>query len=174
MTEQTDRDKAAELLRAKIKATFPDGVFSGPITAVDGLTDEELDEQELDEDKALYHGLRERRWSEIEGSFAASLPDGLPLLADRAFAAFLPAWLVAALANDEVREFVVYHFSPDTHQHSPSEWMNRMDRRIRQLTSAQREAILAFLTYCIEFETSEYIKDRARRAVEYVARFATG
>src|SRR6266481_4393519 len=155
MTEQTDREKAAELLRAKIRVAFPDARFSGPITEVDEL----LPDDERDEEQPLYDGLRGRKWSEIEASFVVSNVDGISLLTDEAYAAFLPAWLVAALEDDEVRELLVYGFSPVSQDGRMSESMARQmtereDRRIRQLTSAQLEAILAFLTYCIEVETS--------------------
>lgn len=160
MTEQTDQDKGAELLSAKIKVAFPDLAFSGPITGVDGQPNEELDEQQ-----ALYGALRGRKWSEIPVSVIESNPDGVVLLTDEAFVAFLPAWLHCALTHEKVRELMVYAFSPAVHKSTEG-----MDRRIRRLTSPQKEALLAFLTYCAEVESSKFVKERARSAVAYAVR----
>jgi len=176
MTDVGDRKKAVDDLLVKIRAAYPDTAFSGSVTRVDGLPDEKLGEEELDEEKALYHGLRGKRWTDVDGSFVASNVDGISLLTDDAFTAFLPAWLIAALGNNNVRELLVYHFSPNLPDDQMSEstahqLSERQDRRIRQLTSAQIEALLAFLTYCFEVETSEFIKRHARKAVDYVTHF---
>jgi hypothetical protein len=161
MTEQANNRNSYRVLRDNIIAAFPQSVFSGAITGVDGRTDEELDEEQ-----ALYNALHGRKWSDIEGSFVSSYPDGISLLTDQAFAAFLPAWLVAALDNDNVRELLVYFFSPSTHQTS-----ERRERRIQQLTLPQKKVLQAFLGYCFEVEASEFVKEHARSAVEYAARF---
>lgn len=161
MTEQASNGKSDQVLRASIIAAFPNSVFSGSITAVDGRTD-----RELDEEQALYNALYGKKWSDIEASFVSSYPDGISLLTDEAFAAFLPAWLIAALGDNEVRELVVFFFSSSAHE--PSE---RRDRRIQQLTLLQKKVLREFLTYCAEMEASEFVKEHARSAVEYVARF---
>jgi hypothetical protein len=161
MTEQTNKRKSGQVLRDNIIAAFPGSVFSGPITRVDGRTDEALEEEQ-----ALYNALRARKWSDIEGSFVSSNVDGIALLTDQAFAAFLPAWLIAALDENEVREMLVYFFSPSAHEPSESR-----DRRIEQLTLPQKKVLRAFLTYCFEVEDSEFVKEHARSAAEYTARF---
>jgi hypothetical protein len=147
----------AELVQAKIRTAFPDSEFFGLITSADGSLNEELDEEQ-----ALYGALRGRKWTEIPASFVGSYPDGVVLLTDEAFAAFLPAWLTCALQDRTVRELMVYTFSP----REPSE---RMNRRIRSLTSSQREALLAFLAHCVEVESSSFVKERARRALVRIA-----
>lgn len=147
----------AEHVQAKIRTAFPDSEFFGSITPADGSLNEELDEEQ-----ALYGALRGKRWTEIPASFVGCYPDGVVLLTDEAFAAFLPAWLTCALQNKTVRELMVYTFSP----REPSE---RTNRRIRSLTSPQREALQAFLAHCVEVESSGFVKERARRALARVA-----
>jgi hypothetical protein len=154
---QKAKGNDAELVQAKIRAAFPDSVFSGSITPADGRLNEELDEE-----RALYSALHGKKWTDIAASFIGGYPDGVVLLTDEAFATFLPAWLTCALQNKEVRELMVYTFSP----REPSE---RSDRRVRNLTSSQREALRAFLAYCLEVESSNFVKERARRALARVA-----
>jgi len=149
-----------ELVEAKIRAAFADSTFAGPITAVDEMTNEELDEEQ-----ALYGALRGRSWSEISASLIARYPDGIALLTDEAFIAFLPAWLTRALKDDEVLEAMVYMFSPHART---SEMLNR---RLRLLSAEQREALEAFLAHCVDVESSKFVKDHARRAVAHVATF---
>lgn len=157
MTHKATEGHDAELVQAKIRAAFGDSVFCGAITPADRRLDEELDEEQ-----ALYGTLHGKKWSEVPASFVGSYPDGIVLLTDDAFAAFLPAWLTCALQNKAVREMMIYTFAP----REPSE---RTNRRIRSLTSPQREALKAFLAHCVEAESSGFIKERARKALARVA-----
>ena len=158
----TPDDQAAIIgLRSRIRAAFPDSTFNGPITGVDGLMNEELDEQ-----RALYAALRDKKWSEVPTAVIDNNPDGVVLLTDEAFAAFLPAWLDRALTHEKVRELMVYVFSPDVHKST-----ERTGHRIEHLSPPQKEALLAFLTYCVEVESSKFVKERARSAVAYAVRF---
>jgi hypothetical protein len=161
MTEQPELEMPLELLRAKIKVAFPDAAFSGVITGADGLLSEELDEEQ-----ALYGALRGRKWSEVPVSIIESNPDGIVLLTDEAFVAFLPAWLNRALTQEKVREMMVYVFSPDVHKSTET-----TDHRMRQFTSPQKDVLVAFLKYCLEVESSKFVKERARSAVAYASQF---
>jgi hypothetical protein len=161
MTQSPNESEAVLALRLQITRAFPDFTFNGPITGVDGLMNEELDEE-----RALYAALRDKKWSEVPTSVIDNNPDGVVLLTVEAFAAFLPAWLDCALTHEKVRELMVYVFSPDVHKST-----ERTDKRIGHLTSQQKETLLAFLTYCLEVESSKFVKERARSAVEYAARF---
>ena len=102
------------------------------------------------------------RWSEIPPSFIDDYPDGVLLLTDAAYAEFLTAWLTRELDRDRAREYMVYMFSP----REPSEIL---DRRIRGLTSKQQEVLRAFLTYSLDVEQSQSIKEYAKRAVAYAS-----
>ena len=77
--------------------------------------------------------------------------------------AFLAAWLSCALKDAEVREMVVYAFSPDAHKRS-----NWRGRHIHLLNSSQRKVLQTFLAYCVDIESSKYIKQHAQAALEYV------
>ena len=160
MNQQTHLTKHVEALRTAIQVAFPDRPFLGSITAVDGLTNEELDEQ-----RALYSALRGRKWSEIPLPVIESNPDGIVLLTDEAFIAFLPAWLTHALAHEKIRELLIYVFSPAVHAS-----MKKMDQRIRLLNSMQMEALRGFLEFSFSTENSTYIKEQAAHALTYVER----
>jgi len=162
MTKPIDR-KDAEDIQRKIKRAFPEAIFSGPITSVDGLPNQELDEQQ-----ALFSALRGRKWSEVPGSIIEGNPNGLVLLTDDAFQAFLPAWLIGALAQEEVLEMMLYLFSPESHTS-----LAMMNRRMQRLNSRQKEAIRALLLYCAEAESSTFVKKQARKAIDYVETFTT-
>ena len=146
------------LLQKRIEDAFGDMPFNGPITSVDGMENEELDEQRL-----LYAELHAKRWRDISPDFIKAYPDGVVLLSDDAYAAFLPAWILCALEDEKVRELLIYQFSPET----PSD---RIHHRVLQLTTTQRGALLEFLTYCISLEASHHIKEAARKAVVFVSR----
>jgi hypothetical protein len=160
---------AVERLRDNIRTVFPDDAFLGSVTPVDRISEKVyddvlgLDVELYDDQQALYGSLHRRRWSEIPASFINSNPDGIVLLTNETFVAFLPAWLTCALTDKQVREFMVYTFSPEPDK--PSE---RMDSRMLLLTSQQKKALLAFLAHCVEVESSKFIKEHARTALAYV------
>ena len=158
MTEKGNRDEASERVRAKIVAAFPDFIFTGPITGVD-----ENPAEELDEEQDLYSNLSGRRWSEIPADVLDRNVDGYHLLTDAAFVAFLPAWLNRAITSDEAREFIAYTFEP---RYDPKRWL---DRRIRQLSYHQMEAVQMLLAFCIEFEPSSWVKEHTQNALARVA-----
>jgi hypothetical protein len=133
----------------------------GAITGVDGWQQEELDEE-----RALYGCLHEKNWSEIPTSFIEQNPDGVVLLTDEAFTVFLPAWLTCAIERDNVREMMVYTFSGDLKKSS-----DRIDRRMRQLAPIQRDAIRAFLVLCVDVESSKFVRQHAQSALDYMNTF---
>lgn len=145
-------------LQDQIQSAFPDFSFSGSITSVDGAADEVLDEEQ-----AIYSELRGRKWSDIPVSFIQDFPDGFLLLTDEAYVAFLAAWLSYALKNAEVREMVVYSFSPDAHKRP--DWRGR---HIKLLNSLQRNVLQAFLAHCAETESSKHVKQHAQTALQYI------
>ena len=57
---------------------------------------------------------------------------------------------------------MVYSFSPTVHKDS-----ERMDRRLRRLTSRQIEALRAFSVYCVEIEPSNFVRDHAHQALAH-------
>lgn len=162
MTESSDEANALEEMREKIRLAFPDVVFSGQITPADGESGEEFDEEQ-----ALYGALHGKKWSEIPSSFIKSYSYSIPLLTEEAFGIFLPAWLSGALDDQEVRRAVVYAFSP----HRRDEDASFMNRRVQPLSGPQKEAIRAFLAHSLDVETSKFVQDHARRALEYVTKF---
>lgn len=158
MTGKTNQEQAAELLLIQIKTAFPDAIFSGSITAVDGSQQEELDEE-----LTLYTNLSGKRWSDIPHSFIENYPDGIVLLTAAAFAAFLPAWLTCAIAREKVREMTAYMFSSD--DSGPSVFMGNL---INQLSNSQKKALQSYLAYCADFESDPDIKERFRSAADHV------
>ncbi|MEJ2653238.1 MAG: hypothetical protein P8173_16020 [Gammaproteobacteria bacterium] len=160
MSHTPNNENSLESLRAQIQSAFPDFSLSGSITGVDGAADEVLDEEQ-----ALYSELRGQKWSDIPASFIRDFPDGFLLLTDEAYVAFLAAWLSCALKDAEVREMVVYSLSPDAHKRS-----NWRGQHIHLLNSSQRKVLQSFLAYCVDIESSKYIKQHAQAALEYVER----
>lgn len=96
-------------LRARIDAAFPDLYYSGAVTPVDARLNQQI--EELDEERALFNALKNKKWSDIPESIVLEHPNGHSLLTEDAFAAFIPAWLCVALANGEVRELMIYFLS---------------------------------------------------------------
>jgi hypothetical protein len=159
MTERSVGPNEKEELRGKIRAAFPDVVFAGRITPVDGDTHEDFDEE-----WALYGALHGKKWSEVPQSFIKSYADTIPLLTEEAFEAFFAAWLSAALDIHEVRKVLVYPLSNDRLEGDTS----YMDARLRRLSESQKEATLAILASALDRESSEHFRSRARIAIEYV------
>jgi hypothetical protein len=158
-----DIANTAETLRAKILAAFPDTVFSGSITTADGRFNEYLDEEE-----ALYESLHDKKWSDIPTLFLKQFANRAVLLTPEAFVAFLPAWLMCAFEDEEVRSYMVYSFNPDTNSHQQLH-ESGIQRTIQAMGVAQRDTLKAFLTYCVEVERSAFVKNQARRALEFVS-----
>ena len=162
MTKSPIEQRSPAALRDRIRAAFPDTVQSGSVTPADEETDEDLDET-----RALYVALRGRKWSDIPASFIKEYAYSIPLLTEESFVMFLPAWLTGALDDQETRRAMVYTFSPDRRDEDTS----FMDRRVQRLSGAQKEAIRAFLSHSVDVEPSKFVKERARRALEYVSGF---
>lgn len=160
MTKRGSQDSLAKDVVDKIRDAFPDITYSGSITPADGLQNEELDEE-----RALYSELKGKKWSQVSTSFIEANPDAVVLLTDQAFFAFLPAWLNCAITHEKVREMTAYMFEPRRQKERPPKLM---DNRIRQLSSPQRKAIEALLAYCVHVEPSPYIKKSAQNALDYV------
>ncbi len=152
-------------LRARIEEVFPAERCHGPITRFDGHHEEEFDEDQL-----LYQGLLGRTWKEISGQFIREHPGGLVLLTPEAFVAFLPAWLLFALddmaGENEVRSFVIYVFSPKT-ELLPNTSSGIRDR-FGNLNAEQQKTTRKFLAYCYIQEQSEFLRARAKDAVDFM------
>lgn len=159
-------------LREAIRRSFPAVPYEGKVTPHDGEWLPELTEENaiLDDDKFLYEGLKGRKWTEIPRQLLNDLPDDLPLLTDGAFVAFLAAWLLQSLenleGNNDVRNFLVYNFSPNTEMVPDMTWFKKS--RIRILNSHQRLVVRSLLVEFTERESSEFVKKRAAKAVELI------
>ena len=153
-------------LRESIRQAFPIVAYSGKITN----RDLELDDPSLDEEKDLHDALKGKRWSDIPRELLLSLPDGYVLLSDAAFVSFLPAWLLYALENidgeNEVRNFVVYAFSPK-HDMVP-DTTNQILDRLRLLNPEQRSTVRSLLEEFTKRGTSPFVKTLALKAVTLI------
>jgi hypothetical protein len=151
-------------LRESILKAFPAKKYEGNITRYD----DKVDDPELDDEKELYEALVGRTWAEVPKHLLRNQPDGYELLTDEAFAVFLPAWLMSALENvdgeNEVRNFVVYAFSPK-HDMTPDTTEFTL-RRLRGLSLTQRVTLVSVLREFAEHERNSY---RRRLAFEAVA-----
>jgi hypothetical protein len=161
MTQPDIDPHVMEHVRGLIRRAFPDVVYSGSITPVDGKTGEDYDEYE-----ALHDALRGKTWSEIQSSFIQGNAYGLVLLTDEAFVAYLPAWLTEGVADRQVSDALVSTFYPD-----PAKDQGRMNRRMQQMNSAQVEALCAFLALFVQNKFSKSVDDDVRRALDYVSTF---
>lgn len=162
MTTHVNDPYSRESLPERIRAAFPDVIYSGPITSADGKSGEDYDEPQ-----ALYNELHGKSWLQISAPFIRGNAHGLVLLTVDAFIAFLPAWLMVGLDDPEVAEVMTYTFCP-----GQGKDQHRMDLRVQAMNSLQKEVIGAFLTFCYESTQSEFLKDRATEAVTYVKGFS--
>jgi hypothetical protein len=135
-------------LRDQIRTAFPCLPFFGPIALC-----------QCDECTEIKEGLREKQWDEIPAAFL-DFTLNPTLLAPEAFQAFLPAYLNRALddLDGEVLEFTVYSLSPNInaevdHPFTPTPEEVRTTwllGRVRLMSTAQMEAIRAFLSFIEE------------------------
>jgi hypothetical protein len=135
-------------LKDQIRTAFPCFPFFGPITPC-----------HCDECTEIKEGLREKQWDEIPAAFL-DFTLNPTLLAPEAFQAFLPAYLNRGLddLDGEVLEFTVYSLCPNinTEVDHPFTRTPEEDRttwlldRVRLMSTAQIEAIRAFLSYIKE------------------------
>jgi hypothetical protein len=150
-------------LRESIRHVFPAETYKGPITP----HDDQLDDPDLDEEKDLYEALKGRTWKDVPPSILDNQPDGYVLLTDEAFAAFLAAWLMRSLENmdgeNEIRDFVVYTFSPKHDMVPDTTWF--ILRRLRSLVPEQRHTLHSLLTEFSERDPSAFQRRLASEAV---------
>jgi hypothetical protein len=159
------RERLAQLRRA-IQQAFPEHTYVGKITRYD----DKLDDPELDEEKYLYEGLKGRQWTDIPRQVLDSRPDGYVLLTDEAFQNFLAAWLMRSLEDidgeNEVREFVVYAFSPK-HDMVP-DTTDFILHRLRALSPEQREVLRSLLMEFAQQDPSAFQRKLASDAVALI------
>ncbi len=171
-TPELQQDKRLAALYESIRHAFSSEPYTGRITPYDGKWASELNENDadLDDDRALYEGLKGRRWTEVPSKLVYDLPDGLPLLTDQAFVAFLPVWLVCSLENideeNEVRNFVVYNFSPRPEMVPDMTWFTL--NRVKVLNQEQRETLRVLLMEFTERGTSPFVKALAVKAIALI------
>ena len=155
-------DRISEL-RELVRLAFPAEAYTGRITQ----HDEKLDDPEFDEERALYEALNGRKWTDVPRTLLDSQPDGYVLLTDKAFAAFLAAWLMRSLENidaeNEVRDFVVYAFSPK-HDMVP-DTTEFILRRLGCLSPEQRATLHSLLMEFAERDPSAFRRKLASQAV---------
>ena len=150
-------------LRKLIRHAFPAEAYTGRITPCD----DELDDPDLDDEKDLYEALKGRRWTDLPQRFLDNQPDGYVLLIDEAFGAFLPAWLIRSLENidgeNEVRDFVVYTFSPK-HDMVP-DTTDFILHRLRTLSPEQRHVLHSLFVEFAERDPSAFQRKLASEAI---------
>ena len=165
-------DESISELIESMRRSFPAMRYTGKVTPHDGEWLPELTEDTaiLEDDKLLYDGLNGRRWTEISDQLLEAVPDGLPLLTDEAFVAFLAAWLIRSLENihgeNEIRHFVVYTFSPRPDMVPDMTWF--IIKRIRALNREQRSTVRSILAKFAQNEHSTFIRAHAAKAIELV------
>jgi len=170
--KQRGSDERLAALRELILRSFPAEPYTGKVTPNDGAWLPELTEENaiLDDDKFLYEALNGRKWTEILTNFIYGQPGGLALLTDEAFTSFLPAWLLCSLENidgqNEVRNFVVYTFSPRRDLIPDMTWFKT--NRIRILNPRQRLSVRSLLAEFAERETSSYLRKLASQAIALI------
>ena len=160
-----ENNRTAEL-RELIQRTFPAETYSGRITSYD----DRLDDPGLDEEKDLYEALKGRRWTEIRQQILDSKPDGYVRLTNEAFAAFIAAWLTRSLddinGENEVRDFVVYTFSPK-HDMVPDTTASTV-RQLRAMSPEQRSTLRSLLTEFAKRASSAFQRRLASEAVALI------
>ncbi len=153
-------------LRESIRRAFPSETYLGEIT----LYDDKLDDPELDDEKYLYEALKGRRWTDIPQQLVDSRPDGYVRFTGEAFAAFLAAWLIRSLENidgeNEVRDFVVYAFSPK-HDMVP-DTTDFVLHQLRALSPEQRDTLRSLLLEFAERDPSAFQRKLASEAVALI------
>jgi hypothetical protein len=153
-------------LRQSIERAFPAKPYIGKIMPFD----EKLDDPEMDEEKELYDALKGRKWTEVPKEILHNQPDAYVLLTDEAFTAFIAAWLMCSLEDmegeNEVRNFLVYAFSPK-HDKLP-DTTEFVRHQIRALNQEQRHTLRSILLEVAEREPSSFVKRLASEAVALI------
>jgi|tagenome__1003787_1003787.scaffolds.fasta_scaffold20452846_2 hypothetical protein len=150
-------------LGESIRRSFPPETQTGQITHSD-----DSDNPDIDEERDLQNALSGRKWTDVPKELLQAQPDGYELLTDEAFVAFLPAWLMHSLENidgeNEIREFVIYAFSPDMTSFKM--------QRLRCLSLDQRLTLRSLLAEFAERESSPYLRKLASEAVALIDNLA--
>ena len=158
-----EREARTVQLRKLIRSAFPAHIYDGVITNYD----DKLEDPELDEEKELYERLKGKTWIDLPQQFLDSQPDGYVLLVDKAFVAFIAAWLTRSLDNidgeNKVRDFVIYAFGPK-HDLVP-DMTGFIRQRLITLDSQQRNVLHALLTESAETAPSAFQRKLASEAV---------
>lgn len=128
--------------RKRLIQAFPPQPFYGLVSTHD----------ECDEGIALRRELPGKRWDEVPSAFVDDNSLSLPLLEERALAAFLPAWLLCSAEKFDrdnlVLEFTVYFLCPG----SWGEYSNdeRLAKLVEPFDIAQRTLVGDFLRAILE------------------------
>jgi hypothetical protein len=163
-------DERIAALRDSIQRAFPVVAYTGQITRCDGAWLPELTEENAihDDDMFVYEALKDQKWTDVPKALLHTQPDGFVLLTDEALVAYLAAWLMCSLddieGENEVREFVVYSFSPA--DLTPNDEFKA--NRIRALNPEQRLVLRSALAEFARSEPSEFIRQNAVNAVEFI------
>jgi hypothetical protein len=146
-----------------IQRAFPAKTYDGVITGYD----DKLNDPELDEEKELYENLKGKKWTDVPQQLIKNKPDGYVRLTNESFAAFIAAWLMRSLENmngeNEVRDFVVYAFSPK-HDMVP-DTTEFIRQRLIALNPEQRYVLHALLTEFAKIDPSAFQRRLALEAV---------
>jgi hypothetical protein len=161
-----EREARTVELRRLIRSAFPAHIYDGTITNYD----DKLEDPELDEEKELYERLKGKAWTDVSQQFLDSQPDGYVLLVEKAFVAFVAAWLTRSLDNfdgeNKVRDFVVYAFGPK--RDLVPDMTEFIRQRLIALDGQQRDVLHALLTEFAETDPSAFQRKLASEAVALI------
>jgi len=162
---QERRESQLEMLREMIFRSFPQISYHGTIVAGGDRGSWSAGHTE---DADLIRTLKGTCWAQIPADFLARNQGNFVLLTAKAFAAFIPAWLVFALENDfSGAEFIVYTFSPlDLQASGPTRPLSV--EMFRALNPPQRRALHLFLQAVMEHDGKSHVRDYAAAAADTV------
>lgn len=179
--ESDQRRRHVNALCEAIFYAFPPEPYTGTILAGGDTFPGHDYPHEAQPEEDIVRSLKHQRWTHIPASFLERHLGDFVFLTAEAFTAFIPAWLLFALDNDnQGGEFIAYTFAPDeVHEASPNENPSQLQIRpltvemFRALTPPQRRVIRDFLIYLSEHHASDFIADRAAAAVDTVSNLIT-
>ena len=128
----------------------------------------------MDEEKELYEKLKGKAWTDLSQQLLDSQPDGYLLLVEKAFVAFVAAWLTRSLDNldgeNKVRDFVVYAFGPK--RDLVPDMTEFIRQRLITLDGQQRNVLHALLTEFAETDLSAIQRKLALEGIGLIDRLS--
>jgi len=147
------QDDRIDALRDAIRRAFPPETYAGVVTPYD----HRLNDPDVEDEKYFHDSLKGRKWTDLPRQLLDQNPDGYVRLTNTAFAAFLAAWLIRSLEDiggeNEVRDFVVFAFSPK--HHMVPDTTELILERLRSLNQEQRRILQTLLVDFAELSPTE-------------------